>query len=57
MKRRVPTLLAASALALGAVTASGPAASAKVAPVRTALAGVLTSDGNKFDKTPRTSTS
>jgi uncharacterized surface protein with fasciclin (FAS1) repeats len=51
MKRRVPTLLAASALALGAVTATGTAASAKVAPGEDALAGVLTSDGNKFDNT------
>jgi len=51
MKRRVPTLLAASALALGAVTATGTAASAQAAPGEDALAGVLTSDGNRFDKT------
>jgi uncharacterized surface protein with fasciclin (FAS1) repeats len=50
MKRRVPTLLAVSALALGAVTATAPAASAKAAPGEDSLAGVLTSDGNKFDK-------
>ncbi|MCW2736720.1 fasciclin domain-containing protein [Nocardioides sp.] len=53
MKRRVPTLLAASALALGAVSATAPAASAnaaKAAPGETSLAGLLTSDGNQFDK-------
>ena len=50
MNRRVPTLLAASALALGAVTATAPTASAKAAPGEDSLAGVLTSDGNKFDK-------
>ena len=50
MKRRVPTLLAISALALGTVSATAPAASAKVAPGDNSLAGVLTSDGNTFDK-------
>ncbi|WP_299922909.1 fasciclin domain-containing protein [uncultured Nocardioides sp.] len=49
MKRRVPAILAASALALGAVQATAPAASAKAAPGEDALAGVLVSDGNKFD--------
>ncbi|HEU4336178.1 MAG TPA: fasciclin domain-containing protein [Nocardioides sp.] len=48
MKRRVPALLAASALALGAVQATAPAASAKAAG-EDSLAGVLTSDGNTFD--------
>ena len=58
MKRRVPALLAASALALGAVQATAPAASAQATPARTALAGLLTSDGDQFDKNkPRTSTS
>lgn len=53
MMRRVPTLLAVSALALGAVSATAPAASAnaaKAAPGETSLAGLLTSDGNQFDK-------
>lgn len=49
MKRRVPALLAASALALGAVQATAPAASAK-AVGEESLAGLLTSDGNTFDK-------
>lgn len=50
MMRRVPALLAASTLALGALSATAPAASAKAAPGEDALAGLLTSDGNKFDK-------
>lgn len=50
MMRRVSALLATSALALGAVSATAPAASAKVAPGEDSLAGLLTSDGNKFDK-------
>ena len=52
MKRRVPTLLAVSALALGAVTATAPAnaQAAQAAQGNDSLAGVLTSDGNKFDK-------
>jgi uncharacterized surface protein with fasciclin (FAS1) repeats len=50
MKRRVPTLLAASALALGAVQATAPAASAQAAPGETSLAGALTADGDTFDK-------
>ena len=53
MLRRVPTLLAVSALALGAVTATAPSASAnaaKAAPGETSLAGLLTSDGDQFDK-------
>ena len=49
MKRRVPAILAASALALGAVQATAPAASAKAAG-EDSLAGLLTSDGNTFDK-------
>ena len=49
MKRRVPALLAASALALGAVQATAPAASAK-ADGEDSLAALLTSDGNTFDK-------
>jgi uncharacterized surface protein with fasciclin (FAS1) repeats len=51
MARRVPAILAASALALGAM-ATAPAASAAPAakPGNTSLAEVLTSDGNKFDK-------
>lgn len=49
MKRRVPALLAASALALGAVQATAPAASAKAAG-EDSLAGLLTSDGDQFDK-------
>jgi uncharacterized surface protein with fasciclin (FAS1) repeats len=50
MKRRVPALLAASALALGAVQATAPAASAQAAPGEDSLAALLTSDGNTFDK-------
>lgn len=53
MLRRVPTLLAASALALGAVSATAPAASAnaaKAAPGESSLAAALTADGNQFDK-------
>ncbi|HSU02671.1 MAG TPA: fasciclin domain-containing protein [Nocardioides sp.] len=50
MKRRVPTLLAASALALGAVQATAPAASAQAAPGETPLAAALTADGDQFDK-------
>ena len=52
MIRRVPAILAASALALGAM-ATAPAASAAPAQARqgnTSLAEVLTSDGNTFDK-------
>lgn len=49
MKRRVPAILAASALALGAVQATAPAASAK-AVGEDSLAALLTSDGNQFDK-------
>ena len=49
MNRRVPTLLAASALALGAVQATAPAASAAKAPGEDSLAALLTSDGNTFD--------
>ena len=49
MKRRVPAILAASALALGAVQATAPAASAKAAG-EDSLAALLTSDGNTFDK-------
>lgn len=51
MKRRVPALLAASALALGTM-ATAPAASGAAAakPGNTSLAEVLTSDGNTFDK-------
>ncbi|MDR7251870.1 putative surface protein with fasciclin (FAS1) repeats [Nocardioides sp. BE266] len=49
MKRRVPAILAVSALALGAVTATAPAASAKAAG-EDSLAALLTSDGNQFDK-------
>ena len=50
MLRRVPALLVASALALGALSATAPAASAQAAPGEDSLAGLLTSDGNKFDK-------
>jgi uncharacterized surface protein with fasciclin (FAS1) repeats len=51
MTRRVPAMLAASALALGAM-ATAPAASAAPAakPGNTSLAEVLTSDDNTFDK-------
>ena len=48
MKRRVPALLAASALALGTMSAA-PAANAKAAG-EDSLAALLTSDGNQFDK-------
>ncbi len=48
MLRRVPALLATSALALTALSATVPA-SAQVARGNDSLAGVLTSDGNKFD--------
>ncbi|RYB88841.1 fasciclin domain-containing protein [Nocardioides glacieisoli] len=47
--RRVPALLATSALALGAITAAAPAANAK-AVGEDALAGLLTADGDEFDK-------
>src|SRR5688500_15863874 len=51
MARRVPAILAASALPLGPL-ATAPAASAATAakPGNTSLAEVLTSDGNTFDK-------
>ncbi len=49
MKRRVPALLAASALALGAVQATAPAAGAQ-AIGEDSLAALLTSDGDQFDK-------
>ncbi|MCY7399504.1 MAG: fasciclin domain-containing protein [Nocardioides sp.] len=49
MNRRVPSLLAASALALGAVSATVPA-NAQAARGNDSLASVLTSDGNTFDK-------
>lgn len=49
MKRRVPALLAASALALGAIQATALGASARTAPGEESLAALLTSDGNKFD--------
>lgn len=49
MKRRVPAILAASALALGAVQAMAPAANAQ-AVGEDSLATLLTSDGNQFDK-------
>src|SRR6478735_2381247 len=49
MKRRVPAILAASAIALGAVQAAAPAASARAAG-EDSLAALLTSDGNTFDK-------
>ncbi|WP_210439858.1 fasciclin domain-containing protein [Nocardioides xinjiangensis] len=49
MKRRVPALLAASALALGAVQTATPAAGAR-ATGEDSLAALLTSDGNTFDK-------
>lgn len=49
MKRRLPALLAISSLALGAVTATAPAANAR-AVGDDSLAALLTSDGNKFDK-------
>lgn len=49
MKRRVSAALAASALALTAVPAMAPAANAK-AIGEDSLAGLLTSDGNTFDR-------
>ncbi|WP_210650118.1 fasciclin domain-containing protein [Nocardioides sp. SYSU D00065] len=49
MLRRVPALLAASALALGTVSATAPAAHAR-AVGEDSLAALLTSDGNTFDK-------
>jgi len=49
MLRRVPAILATSALALGAMGATAPAANAKPAGDES-LAALLTSDGNKFDK-------
>ncbi|WP_207210456.1 fasciclin domain-containing protein [Nocardioides zhouii] len=48
--RRVLALLAVSALALGAVQATAPAASAQRVPGEAPLAGLLTSDGDQFDK-------
>lgn len=50
MMRRLPTLLAASALALGALQATGTAATAQAAPGETSLAAALTSDGDQFDR-------
>ncbi len=50
MKRRIPSLLAISALAFGTVSATAPMASAQVVKGDTSLAEVLTSDGNQFDK-------
>ena len=47
--RRVPALLATSALALSAITAAAPAANAQ-AVGEDSLAGLLTSDGDQFDK-------
>jgi uncharacterized surface protein with fasciclin (FAS1) repeats len=49
MKRRVSAALAASALAITAIPAMAPAANAK-AIGEDSLAGLLTSDGNTFDK-------
>lgn len=50
MKRRVPTILAAFALAFGALQAgAAPATAKQAAPGETSLAAVLTSDGNTFD--------
>jgi len=49
MKRRVSAALAASALALTTLPAMAPAANAK-AIGEDSLAGLLTSDGNTFDK-------
>ena len=46
--RRVPALLATSALALSAITAAAPAANAK-AVGEDSLAALLTSDGDQFD--------
>jgi len=50
MKRRVPALLAASALAFSAMQVTAPAANAQAAAGNDSLAALLTSDGNKFDK-------
>lgn len=50
--RRVPALLATSALALGAITATAPAANAK-AVGEDSLAGLLTSDADQFDKSAK----
>ena len=50
MKRRIPALLATSALALTALTATAPANAQVAAKGNDSLAGVLTSDGNTFDK-------
>ena len=52
MMRRASALLATTALALGAVQATAPAASASPARVagEDSLATLLTSDGNQFDK-------
>ena len=47
--RRVPALLATSALALGAITAAAPSASAQRAAGEDPLAALLTSDGDQFD--------
>lgn len=53
MKRRVPALLAASALALGAVQATAPAANAAPATQKAtgedSLAALLLSDNDEFD--------
>lgn len=49
MLRRVPALLATSALALTALSATAPA-NAQVAKGNESLAAVLTSDGDTFDK-------
>jgi uncharacterized surface protein with fasciclin (FAS1) repeats len=49
MKRRLSAVLATSALALGAVQATAPAANAK-AVGEDSLAALLTSDGDQFDK-------
>ncbi len=49
MLRRVPALLATSALALTALSATAPA-SAQAAGGNDSLASVQTSDGNTFDK-------
>lgn len=50
MLRRIPALLATSALALTALTATAPANAQVAAKGNDSLAGVLTSDGNTFDK-------
>ena len=49
MLRRIPALLATSALALTALTATAPANAQVAAKGNDSLAGVLTSDGNTFD--------